>query len=129
MSRTADASPRPGQREGAERLSEVRDKFAAERTFLAWIRTAISIMAFGFVVARFDWFLHRSTSTVGTFLGALLTASGGLFAVLAAARFWREFRHPDAVRPHAGLAVAAGGAVAISAVLLTAYLLAHRLYA
>ncbi len=108
-------------------MAELQEKLAAERTFLAWLRTSISIMAFGFVVARFDWFLHRTTSTTGTFLGALLTAVGGLFAVLAAARFWHEARHPSSVHPGPGLAVAAGGAVALSAVLLTVYLLVHRL--
>jgi putative membrane protein len=30
-----------------------RDHFANERTFLAWIRTAIGIMAFGFVIEKF----------------------------------------------------------------------------
>ncbi|MDA8347167.1 MAG: DUF202 domain-containing protein [Thermaerobacter sp.] len=108
-------------------MADVQEKLAAERTFLAWIRTSVSIMAFGFVVARFDWFLYRSTSTAGTILGALLTASGGLFAILAAARFWRESRYPHEGHPRPTLAIAAGGAVALSAVLLTAYLLAHRL--
>lgn len=32
---------------------------AAERTFLAWIRTGIGLMAFGFVVARFGVFLKQ----------------------------------------------------------------------
>jgi putative membrane protein len=32
--------------------------FAAERTLLAWIRTGLAIMAFGFVVARFGLFLR-----------------------------------------------------------------------
>ncbi len=32
--------------------------FAAERTFLAWIRTGIALMGFGFVVARFGLFLR-----------------------------------------------------------------------
>lgn len=31
---------------------------AAERTFLAWLRTAIALMAFGFVIARFGVFLR-----------------------------------------------------------------------
>lgn len=34
---------------------------AAERTFLAWIRTGIALMGFGFVVARFGLFLREST--------------------------------------------------------------------
>ncbi len=32
---------------------------AAERTFLAWIRTGVSMMGFGFVVARFGLFLRE----------------------------------------------------------------------
>ena len=32
--------------------------YAAERTFLAWIRTSLSLMAFGFVVERFGLFVH-----------------------------------------------------------------------
>jgi len=32
--------------------------FAAERTMLAWLRTGITIMAFGFVIARFGLFLR-----------------------------------------------------------------------
>ena len=34
------------------------DYLAAERTFLAWIRTGLALMGFGFVVARFDLFLQ-----------------------------------------------------------------------
>lgn len=33
--------------------------FAAERTFLAWIRTGLAMMGFGFVVARFGLFLRE----------------------------------------------------------------------
>jgi len=39
-------------------LSDPRVFFAAERTLLAWVRTGLTIMAFGFVVARFGLFLH-----------------------------------------------------------------------
>jgi putative membrane protein len=35
------------------------DVLAAERTFLAWIRTGLALMGFGFVVARFGLFLQR----------------------------------------------------------------------
>jgi uncharacterized protein (DUF302 family)/uncharacterized membrane protein YidH (DUF202 family) len=34
------------------------DYLAAERTFLAWIRTGLALMGFGFVVARFGLFLR-----------------------------------------------------------------------
>ncbi|MGA2052803.1 MAG: DUF202 domain-containing protein [Opitutales bacterium] len=37
--------------------SDPRVYFAAERTLLAWVRTGITMMGFGFVVARFGFFL------------------------------------------------------------------------
>ncbi|WHZ18783.1 MAG: Protein of unknown function DUF202 [Rhodanobacteraceae bacterium] len=39
------------------------DHAANERTFLAWVRTAIAIMAFGFVIERFDLFLAYLSGT------------------------------------------------------------------
>ena len=39
--------------------AEVRDYMAAERTLLAWIRTGLALMGFGFVVARFGLFLQQ----------------------------------------------------------------------
>jgi putative membrane protein len=41
--------------------SDPRVHFAAERTFLAWIRTGLALMGFGFVVARFGLFLRELT--------------------------------------------------------------------
>src|SRR5271154_1347914 len=38
-------------------MSDPRVFFAAERTLLAWIRTGLTVMGFGFVVARFGLFL------------------------------------------------------------------------
>lgn len=41
--------------------SHPRDHLANERTFLAWIRTSIGIMAFGFVVEKFTLFMKQIT--------------------------------------------------------------------
>jgi putative membrane protein len=38
-------------------IKRYSDHAANERTFLAWVRTAIAIMAFGFVIEKFDLFL------------------------------------------------------------------------
>ncbi len=49
-------------------LSKIRNRrvhFANERTFLAWVRTSIGVMAFGFVVEKFGIFVKQ----VSYFLG------------------------------------------------------------
>jgi putative membrane protein len=40
-------------------LDDPRTWFAAERTFLAWIRTGLGLMAVGFALARFGLFLRE----------------------------------------------------------------------
>lgn len=39
-------------------LKDPRVFFAAERTLLAWTRTSLTLMAFGFVIERFGLFIH-----------------------------------------------------------------------
>jgi uncharacterized protein (DUF302 family)/uncharacterized membrane protein YidH (DUF202 family) len=48
-----DSSPDTGQK------ASLSDYLAAERTLLAWIRTGLALMGFGFVVARFGLFLQQ----------------------------------------------------------------------
>src|SRR5260370_30490024 len=43
----------------AGQAAGLRDYLAAERTLLAWIRTGLALMGFGFVVARFALFLQQ----------------------------------------------------------------------
>ena len=45
--------------------SHARDHMANERTFLAWIRTSIGIMAFGFVVEKFTLFIKQISLLLG----------------------------------------------------------------
>ena len=39
-------------------MERYSDHAANERTFLAWVRTAIAVMAFGFLIERFDLFVR-----------------------------------------------------------------------
>lgn len=72
---------------------------AAERTFLAWIRTSLALMGFGFVIARFGLFLRELSavrgnslsepSTLSLPLGIAFVLIGVISIVLAA---WRHVR-------------------------------------
>ena len=52
---------------------------ASERTFLAWIRTGLSLMGFGFVVSRFGLFLREFSAHEGG--AAKITSTGFSLAV------------------------------------------------
>lgn len=41
-----------------------RDHQANERTFLAWLRTAVSLIAFGFAIARFGLFTNQLQAAI-----------------------------------------------------------------
>ncbi|HUJ79228.1 MAG TPA: DUF202 domain-containing protein [Nitrospiria bacterium] len=79
--------------------TDLRDSLAAERTFLAWIRTSLAMMGFGFVVARFGLFLEQiqflqhapSVAPYGWSLwfGTALIVLGVLVNVFSA---WHHFR-------------------------------------
>jgi uncharacterized protein (DUF302 family)/uncharacterized membrane protein YidH (DUF202 family) len=86
--------------------------FAAERTFLAWIRTGLALMGFGFVVARFGIFLQeivldRGREPVQSFgvsvgLGVALVIPG-VAVVLAAS--WRHVVLISAIKRGEAIAV------------------------
>lgn len=44
----------------------VNEHLANERTLLAWVRTGIGIMAFGFVVVKFSLFVREVAGVLGT---------------------------------------------------------------
>lgn len=74
------------------------EHLANERTFLAWIRTSVSIISLGFVVDRFGLFLrelgnaagarHRISPAVSSLVvGDVMMGIGAAFAALAAFRY------------------------------------------
>jgi len=76
--------------------------FAAERTFLAWIRTSLALMAFGFVVARFGLFLREMAASGGglPFEPSALSLPLGLGLVLIGVMtdIWASWRHVRYIR-------------------------------
>lgn len=90
-------------------IERYSDHAANERTFLAWVRTAIAIMAFGFVVAKFDLFLRVAGAEaaaktvplgghpfIGDLAGVLLFALGTALMALAALRYHKTAQDIDA---------------------------------
>lgn len=80
------------------------DHAANERTFLAWVRTAIAVMAFGFLVARFNLFLKIAAQSMAMggaravvvraegfadVAGLVVIAAGTVMVIVAAVRFLR----------------------------------------
>ena len=57
-------------------LTDPRILFAAERTLLAWIRTGLAIMAFGFALAELKVSLSGGIGLV--VLGAIMNLAGAL---------------------------------------------------
>jgi putative membrane protein len=87
-------------------IRNLSDHSANERTFLAWVRTSIAIMAFGFLVERFDLFLavaahtldpamHLPDRRLGNIAGLALIVLGVAMIVVATVRFRRTARAID----------------------------------
>ena len=112
--------------------------FAAERTLLAWIRTGLTIIALGFVVARFGLFLeliqassHPGTAPAqaswqSTALGVSLVLLGAV-AMLAA--LWNHLHYVKTLpardvpaMPMRWLPLVVGTAIALLGILLAGYL-------
>ncbi|SNR97923.1 putative membrane protein [Methylobacillus rhizosphaerae] len=74
-------------------MSDPRVFFAAERTMLAWLRSGITLMALGFVVARFGLFLTLlapgavshllSRQWLSDLLGIVLVLTGAIVILCA----------------------------------------------
>ncbi len=113
MSRTDDKETTPGATAEDIRVTfaRIRTDLANRRTFLAWCRTSLGLMAFGFVLEKVIWFFkaehlegHERTLHEFGVLGSLAFAMGG-FLIMAA---WHRYlsvakelgmRHPLSMLP------------------------------
>lgn len=113
--------------------------FAAERTFLAWIRTGLALMGFGFVVARFGLFLRELRVTaapsnhspgVSLWAGTALVLVGVIIDVVSSFRYARMIRDLNSGREPTGrpssLAIALAITLALIGIAISAYLVVMR---
>ncbi len=116
------------------------DHLANERTFLAWIRTSISVIVFGFVVAKFGITLRQflrlqdksaQESGVSLGIGVGFMAVGILMAVVALVRYRNtrtrletgDFRPAGPITTILGLITALFGAILAAYLIYTARVL------
>jgi putative membrane protein len=101
---------------------------AAERTLLAWIRTGLAMMGFGFVVARFGLFLREIAATTGRevsggrspslWIGVALVLAGVWVLLVSAFHHYRYIRAINAGRYVSPPAALFGLTVSLALVLL-----------
>jgi putative membrane protein len=121
--------------------SDPRVFFAAERTLLAWLRTGLTVMGLGFVVARFGLFLRllalqaptgpvREYSGVSGALGVLFVLAGAtavLVATVQHRRFVSTLAHSDLPASYSRLfAVALSATIGLLGLFLAGYLVVSR---
>jgi putative membrane protein len=112
---------------------------AAETTFLAWIRTSVSIISLGFVLAKFGVWLREiserlrpganiQTSSASLPIGIVMMAIGGMLALLALWHFHVVNLDIERGRVRANRALVATVAIAVAALslLVIIYLLCAK---
>jgi putative membrane protein len=110
---------------------------ANERTMLAWVRTGIAIMTFGFAIARFGVFLrqlaeinpgaaHVPRGIGSTWVGAALVALGMLANLFGTARYAsvrRAILRGDLGAPPPAIVYAVGIAATLMGLAMTVLLI------
>lgn len=106
---------------------------AAERTFLAWIRTSISLIVFGFVIEKFELFLEQLETVFNihlrgdhrTLVGVFIIIVGLFTLILGTINFYRTIRQVDAgyYRTHTWLYKIYGAVIFLACLVLTFYVL------
>ena len=112
------------------------DHLANERTFLAWIRTSIALMGFGFVIVKFALFIRQITIALGekavvpqkgysAIIGVTMVAIGAIIATLAFVRYRNIERqlNTNSYFPSQWLSVLVTLSIVIGSILLVLYLL------
>lgn len=113
------------------------DHLANERTFLAWIRTSIALMGFGFVIVKFALFIRQISVALGNkatvptgkdysaIIGVIMVAFGAIMAMLAFIRYRNIEKqlNNNAYFPSKSLSLLLTLSILIGSILLVLYLL------
>lgn len=108
----------------ADHRASIRDHLANERTLLAWVRTAITIIGLGFVVGRLVTTAGGGTGWAVA-VGAVLVLAGAATALAGLRRFVTVEREIEleSYRPAPLVHIILSGSVVLMALMVLGYLL------
>jgi putative membrane protein len=117
-------------------LNDPRVFFAAERTLLAWNRTSLTLMAFGFVIERFGLFANMLSSRQGEMLqggvsfwiGIAFIVLGSIVSTISIAQYRKVLRTLKPIEIPEGYQVNWGVFANLAVAVLGAALIVYLFY-
>ena len=117
-------------------IKNFSDLSANERTYLAWIRTAIAMMAFGFLIEKFELFLrvmgaevhisqHIQSSAMIEVTGVIMMIISVLIMIGASIRYLKQYNDISSLEEKKSAAGGIGFILALLMIMISLFLVIY----